>query len=120
MEVGYFLFIKGRVQNRWNKEDDFEVKISSIDMLSEVREKYFNKLTMTIELERLNRDLLNYLLEIGRKNPGNCSLFLDLIDSKDAQGVKMMSTKTKVNPLNEVLDELAELGLDYKIDFKLN
>jgi hypothetical protein len=75
---------------------------------------------MTIELERLNRDLLNYLLEIGRKNPGNCSLFLDLIDSKDAQGVKMMSTKTKVNPLNEVLDELAELGLDYKLDFKLN
>jgi DNA polymerase-3 subunit alpha len=120
MELGYFLFIKGRVQNRWNKEDDFEVKISSIDMLSEVREKYFNKLTMTIELERLNRDLLNYLLEIGRKNPGNCSLFLDLIDSKDAQGVKMMSTKTKVNPLNEVLDELAELGLDYKLDFKLN
>ncbi len=51
LETGYYLYIKGRVENRWGKEDDFEFKISSIEMLTDVREKYIKNISIEVDLE---------------------------------------------------------------------
>lgn len=116
MEVGYFLFIRGKVQNRWQKEDDFEVKIQGIEMLSEVREKYFNKLTVKVELEKMNRELLDYFVSLGSNKPGNCNVYFDLIDHLENQGLRVMSTKLRVNPNNEVIKELELMGLEPRLN----
>ncbi|MCA0427078.1 MAG: DNA polymerase III subunit alpha [Bacteroidetes bacterium] len=116
MEVGYFLFIRGKVQNRWQKEDDFEVKIQGIEMLSELREKYFNKLTVKVELEKMNRELLDYFVSLGSNKPGNCNVYFDLIDHLENQGLRVMSTKLRVNPNNEVIKELELMGLEPRLN----
>jgi DNA polymerase-3 subunit alpha len=45
---GSLLFIKGKYQLRFNADDRFELKISSIQLLQEVREKLTKKVTFNI------------------------------------------------------------------------
>ena len=116
MEAGYYLYIKGRVQNRWNKENDFEFKVSGIDMLNDIRDKYFNKITLNIEVQKLNKQLLTFIQEISKTSPGNCVLNIDLFDPEENTALKMLSTKIKFSPQNSILQSFDELGLTYRLN----
>ncbi len=116
METGYFLFIKGRVQNRWNKENEYEFKVSGIDMLTDVRDKYFNKITISIEVQKLNKELISYFQLLQKSTPGNCVLNIDLVDSEESCSLKLISTKIKFSPQNDILKSFDELGLTYRLN----
>jgi DNA polymerase-3 subunit alpha len=116
MEVGYFIYIRGRVQNRWGKEDDFELKVQTIEMLNETRKRYLNKITLSAELAELNKTQLNYIQELPKTKPGNCSLNLEILDTLELSSLKLLSTKIKFDPTNEVLATFEGFGLDYKFN----
>jgi DNA polymerase-3 subunit alpha len=116
MEVGYFIYIRGKVQNRWQKENDFELKVQTIEMLNDTRDRYLNKLTLTAELPMLNKDLLSYLQTLPKTKPGNCVLNLEIVDHQEQSQIKLLSTKVKFSPQNEVLNTLEEFGLAYKFN----
>jgi len=116
MEVGYFIFIKGRVDNRWQRENDFEIKVLGMEMLNDVRDKYFNKITVNLALDRINNDVLTMFQTFSKSNPGNCTLNIDIIDKLENTTIRMLSTKVKFSPQNQVLKQLEELGLNYKFN----
>jgi DNA polymerase-3 subunit alpha len=116
MEVGYFIYIRGKVQNRWQKENDFELKVQTIEMLNDTRDRYLNKLTLTAELPMLNKDLLSFLQTLPKTKPGNCVLNLEIVDHQEQSQIKLLSTKVKFSPQNEVLNTLEEFGLAYKFN----
>lgn len=116
MEQGYFVFIRGRIQNRWQKENDFELKIQSIEMLNDVRDRYLNKIILTTTLEQLNKPLLTYLQSLPKDHPGNCNLNMEVLDQTENNSIKLLSTKIKFSPQNTVLKELDDFGLSYKFN----
>ncbi|MDP1725715.1 MAG: DNA polymerase III subunit alpha [Bacteroidota bacterium] len=116
METGYFLFLKGRVQNRWNKENDFEFKVSGIDMLNDVRDKYFNKITVYLEVSKVNRELIAFFQNLAKTNPGNCVLNFDMYDPDEGPPLRLLSTKVKFSPQNELLKSFENLGLLYRLN----
>jgi DNA polymerase-3 subunit alpha len=116
MEIGYFVYIRGKIQNRWGKEDDFELKVQSMEMLNETRKRYLNKITLTAELSELNKTQLSYLLELPKTKPGNCTLNLEILDTKEQSSIKLLSTKIKFDPINEVLASFDSFGMDYKFN----
>jgi DNA polymerase-3 subunit alpha len=116
MEVGYFIYIKGRVDNRWGNENVFELKVQSIEMLNEVRDKYFNKITVQVELNKLTGNLMQYFQNLPKEKPGNCALNFDFIDTDENSSLRMLSTKVKFSPSNEALEELKNLNLIYKLN----
>ncbi len=116
MEIGYFVYIRGKIQNRWGKEDDFELKVQSMEMLNETRKRYLNKITLTAELGELSKTQLSYLQELPKSKPGNCTLNLEILDSKEQSSIKLLSTKIKFDPINEVLASFDEFGLEYKFN----
>ncbi|MCF8255307.1 MAG: DNA polymerase III subunit alpha, partial [Bacteroidia bacterium] len=116
MEVGYFIYIKGRVENRWQRENDFEIKVLGIEMLNEVRDKYFNKITIQLGLEKVNQEMLGYFQTLSKQHPGNCFLNFDIVDHQDNSSIRMISTKVKFSPQNEILNHLEDLGLNYRLN----
>ncbi len=114
MELGYFVYIKAKVQNRWGKEDDFELKIQTVEMLNETRKKYLNKITISAELAELSRQKLQFLQELPKTNPGNCALNMEILDPIEKASLKFISTKIKFDPSNDVLNELESMGYTYK------
>lgn len=116
MEPGYFIYIKGRVDNRWGKENDFELKVQGIEMLNEVRDKYFNKITIQLELNKLNGSMLQQFQNLPKEKPGNCILNFDIIDTEESTSIRLLSTKIKFSPNNDVLKWLDELNVTYKLN----
>ncbi|MBC7384346.1 MAG: DNA polymerase III subunit alpha [Bacteroidia bacterium] len=116
MEVGYSLFLKGRVQNRWNKENDYEFKITGVDMLNDIRDKYINRITVSMDLAKVNRELLTFFQSLVKTNPGNCVLNFDMIDNQDNASIRLLSTKIKFSPNNDILKSLNELGLTFTLN----
>lgn len=116
LEAGYYLFIKGRVENRWGKEDDFEFKISSIEMLTDVREKYIKSISIEVDLERLDDRFITLLYDKIKGNDGTASLNFIVTNRKEQMAVSMRSSKFKVSLTNEMLKSFDELGLTYKLN----
>ena len=52
--LGLSIYISGRVQPKRYRQDELEVKISSISLLSEMKEKLVSKITLQIPLSELN------------------------------------------------------------------
>ncbi len=116
METGYSLYIKGRVQNRWNKENDFEFKISGVDMLNDVRDKYFNKIIVNMDLSKVNRELIAFFQNLTKTNPGNCVLNFEIADPEENALLRLLSTKIKFSPQNDILKSFDDLGLSYRLN----
>ena len=116
MDLEYFLYIKGKIDNRWNKEDDFEFKINSIEMLQEIRDKYIKNVSLEIELEKLNNELINKIFDNIKNNSGSTILNFIVSNKKEQMALSMRSTKFKVDVTNETLKLFDELGLTYKLN----
>jgi len=116
LEAGYYLYIKGRVDNRWGKEDDFEFKISSIEMLTDVREKYIKNISVEIDLERLDDQFISLIFDKIKGNEGTASLNFIVTNRKEQMAISMRSSKYKVSLTNDMLQTLDDLGLTYKLN----
>jgi DNA polymerase III subunit alpha len=116
LELGYFLYIKARIQNRWGKDDDFEIKINSIEMLPDIREKYIKYLAIDLSVNDLNADILQFIQEQVKSNTGNALLSFRITDTNDAMAVNMVSSKFKISLSNDLLKSLDDFGLNYKLN----
>ncbi|MFD2033200.1 DNA polymerase III subunit alpha [Belliella marina] len=107
--TGWFLYITGSVHpNKW-KENEFEFKINNITLLDEIRGKMIKGLRVNIDLDDLTLDLMEKLEKITQKYSGEAKLFINVIDSKENITLDLMSTKFKVDPSNEMIQELGML-----------
>lgn len=110
------LFLTAKIQGRYYDDTIKEVKIMSIDFLHDIREKYLEKLTLKINIEQLDEQLVNRLHELASGEKGNASLNLEIADAKDKYMVDMFSTTYKINVNNDWINALQELDLKYKVN----
>ena len=82
---GTTLLVKGRAMERtWGRDEgQLEFKISSMDLLSDVREKHFTKLNVRIEAERVNDDLTRELAALLKEHPGKCKVNVSLFSAAE-------------------------------------
>jgi len=116
MEEGYCLFINGKVQTRWNKEDEWEFKITRIEMLNETREKYINKMEIKLNAANINAKTAEMVQNLAKNFPGNSNIFVNLYDSEQKISLRLLSTKLKINPQNEVLEAFDKMGILYSFN----
>ena len=120
MVNGLFLYVKGKISERFRNSGNFEFKVSNIQLLSELRDKLARSITLTVNLNELNEDFILKVNEIIAKNievqPKNCTLQFKIFDPEENIAVVMPSKKIKVNPNNELLDLLSDYGLEYKLN----
>lgn len=115
LNPGEFLYIKGRLQDRYNQPGNTEFKISSIQLLSEVREKMLKNLTVKVPVEKVSAEWVDKVDEILRTvsvtHPGSCTLKFKVYDPTDSRIlVDLPSRKFKVNPQNDLIDSLEKLA----------
>ncbi|TCC95832.1 DNA polymerase III subunit alpha [Pedobacter hiemivivus] len=118
---GYFLQIRGRVGERFRKEGDWEFKITSINLLSELRDKLAKSVTIQVPIERVNDDFMSQILAVLENNKAstdqqNCQLLFDIYDREQNVVVKMPSKSFKINPTNDFLDQLEALNVGSKLN----
>ncbi|HPD87183.1 MAG TPA: DNA polymerase III subunit alpha, partial [Proteiniphilum sp.] len=72
--IGLSVYIAGKVQSKRYRENELEVKITSISLLSEVKDKLVSKITIQIPLTKLNDTTVAELSALMKNNSGNSLL----------------------------------------------
>ncbi len=116
---GWFVFVKGTVrESNFRKEANgkpsLEYKISQIELLAEVRDRFNGSLHLTFELDHLNDRLLADITGLVEKHPGKTPVTLEIRDTGVA--ITMPSKSTRVNLAAEILRELDQIDtLKYRV-----
>ncbi len=91
-----FLFIKARCQPRQWKQNELELKVTSMELLSDVKERLIEKLTIFIPLSVLNKPLIDELAELTKEHPGNTELYFRVVDTDNQMTVDLVSRPLKL------------------------
>ncbi|AMQ00271.1 DNA polymerase III subunit alpha [Pedobacter cryoconitis] len=122
MTDGYFLQIRGRVGERFRKEGDWEFKITSIALLSDLRDKLAKCITIQIPIQGINDQIITQILAMIEENKENteqqnCQLNFVVYDREQNVSLDLPSKSLKINPDNAFLEQLKALNV---VSYKLN
>jgi DNA polymerase-3 subunit alpha len=99
---GLYLMVKGVVQNRYGG-DQLEFKVSRMEMMEEIREKYFKSITLKIPLPALTRELVHELASLTQNSKGKTLLKFDIWDPETKMMVNLFSRNTRIEITNDLL-----------------
>lgn len=115
MVQGLFVFVRAKVQERYNQPGSLEIKISKIELLDEVKSNAFNVIRLKVKLDRLNNDLIHQLDTLINQNSGKSSVEFYVEDESMKQNIRLFSKKNKViidSDFLRELDKLTELSYE--------
>ena len=114
---GMFLFMRGKCQPRQWKQDELEVKINSIELLSEAKDHLIEKLTVTAPLSAINDQLIMEIASIAKSSPGTAELCFYIQDEDKQMYVSLMSRTMKISVEKDLVNFLkSQPQLEYKIN----
>ncbi|MDR1090388.1 MAG: DNA polymerase III subunit alpha [Prevotella sp.] len=105
---GLYVFIKGRVQGRRFDANQMELKIQSIQLLPDVKDRLIEKLTITLPLHDMNTQMVEELSSLTKNNPGNSLLYFEVVDGEKNMKVELFSRNSKISVKQELIDYLTE------------
>ncbi|MBK6627981.1 MAG: DNA polymerase III subunit alpha [Flavobacteriales bacterium] len=112
LQTGALLFVKGRASARtWGRDEgQMEFKVANIDLLSDVREKYFTKLNLKLEAERVNDLLARELGALLKRSPGKCRVNFQIVSHQENLAIEAPSKGLSVAVSEELIRALEGLG----------
>ena len=105
---GTFLFIKARCQPKQWRPDELDVKITSMELLPDVKEQLIEKITILIPLAELNSALVTELASLTKEHPGNTELYFKVTDTEGKMYVDLISRPVKLSVGRELISYLKE------------
>ena len=105
---GTFLYIKARCQPKQWRQDELEVKITSMELLPDVKEKLVEKLTILVPLGSLDTTMVRELSTLTKESPGNTELYFKVTDSDGKMSVDLISRPIKLSVGKELISYLKE------------
>ena len=115
--VGALLYITGRYQARYNQPDNYEFKISKIELLPDIRTKLTKRLTLRIPAEAVTERITDELMAVFQKYPGKFPISVKLKSDQEQISLTLNSRKVTIDISNELLDELRAIEV---LEFALN
>jgi DNA polymerase-3 subunit alpha len=112
LQTGALLLLKGRASARtWGRDEgQMEFKISSIDLLSDAREKYITKLNLKLEAEHVDDNLVRELGQLLKASPGKCKVTFQVISQQENMAVEAPSKGLSVALSEELIRGLDSLA----------
>lgn len=106
LREGVSVLLKGKVQERFGNPDNLEMKISAIELLSDILETKVRQFVIQLPLPTLSDELIERVQSVITKHPGNSALRFTVFDSAENLRVELPSRKIRVKPGNELFKEL--------------
>ncbi|MBL8002135.1 MAG: DNA polymerase III subunit alpha, partial [Flavobacteriales bacterium] len=119
LQTGALLFVKGRASARtWGRDEgQMEFKIGQIDLLSDVRDKYFTKLSLKLDAERVNDNLTRDLGRLLRSSPGLCKVNVQVVSTTQNMAIEAPSKGIGVAITEDLIRGIEALG---EVTYTLN
>lgn len=115
--IGLSVYIVAKVQAKRYRQDELEVKILSISLLSEMREKLVSKITLQIPLTELDDTTVAELSALVKNNSGNALLYFQIIGEESHMNIQLFSRPARIQVNKHFIDYLRD---NLFIDFRIN
>lgn len=116
-----FVYIRAFVREGWvnrdtGKKSDPRVQFNSFQLLHDVMDTYAKKLSIQLNVKELKEEKVTWLKDLMESYPGNQSLNFVVYDNAEKIKLQMPSRKQKIKVSQELLKELDERQIYYKIN----
>ncbi len=111
----YFLFIRAKVQPRPYNANEYELKVSSMIQLSELRDTAIKELTIQVEIGEVTQELIDTLTESLKGQKGAVTVRVNIYDAEAQVALKSFSKSCKVAVSQELITILDRLEIKYLI-----
>ncbi len=111
----YFLFVRGKIQNRFGREGELEAKVTSVMQLDDVERTMLKEICISVPLETLVGALIASLDSATKDSEGGLRLAVKVADRKGGVSVRMHSRSRKVALSAGLTDFLDDNELRYTI-----
>ena len=91
-----------------------------MELLENVATKLVKKITIALQLGKIDAELTQKLLGILDGNNGDTELFLEVHDPESRSNINLRSKKIQINPNNQLINELEILEKEGSIKFWIN
>ncbi len=95
------LLIKGKVQPKFNRENELELKVKNINLLSNIKDDFIKSITLEIPLSEINDEMIGELKTIAERNKGKSILKFKIKDELNNISVNMFSRAWHVKLTDE-------------------
>ena len=116
LNIGWFLFVKGKVQARFRDSDQLEIKITHIELLQEIKDKLTDSITLKLNLDDISEKYIEKVNKLLVPGSGNSRVKLVVEDVVSDIRLTLPAKSLKINVTKELIDSLEE----YRIPYKLN
>ena len=118
---GLFLMVRGKVMPRFryndSDEEQLEVKVQNIELLSEVRDTMIKSLLIEVPLQSITDQFLTELHTVCEKNKGQTLLEFKISDPETKTTVNLFSRNIKIALRDEFIEYLNGIeGIQFKIN----
>lgn len=115
--IGYYLLVRGRVRKRKYREEELEFNIRTINLLSSVKDELVKSVTLMINPQNINKEMIADLMDIISENKGETELKFLFYDPDDKISLPMFSRTLRVRLNNELISYLDDHpGIEYKVN----
>ena len=116
-----FVHVKTFVREGWvnrdtGKKSDPRLQFNSFQLLHDVMDKYVRKLSIQLNIKELESNKIQNLKELISMHPGSHLLDFVVYDNREQIKLEMPSRKQKVKVSQELLSELEEQQIFYKLN----
>jgi DNA polymerase-3 subunit alpha len=114
---GAAVYVTGKMQQRFSYSDQKELKVSNVELLQSVKERAIDRITISMNTDQLNDQVVEELSEMIASSPGATKLYFLLRDTTGKKHVLLRSASKSVNLRNDLIAYIEENeALDYKIN----
>ena len=115
---GMYLLIKAKCQPRKFNESVLDIRIVSIELLQDVKNKLLESLTVVIPIDQINNGIIEPLTDLLKPDKeSNTELFFEIYDPEEKYQVKLFARSHKVNVTKDLIRFIEDNnGLSFKIN----
>lgn len=114
---GLSIYIKGRVQPRRYSDSQFEFKINSIQLLSDVKDSLLEKITIQMPLTEITSESVDNLSALLKNNTGNTLLYFHVHGAEPHLNLELFARNSKITVTNSLINYLKS---NEALKFKVN
>ncbi|MFC3199748.1 DNA polymerase III subunit alpha [Parapedobacter deserti] len=122
LHEGYFIQVRGIIQERFRQAGNWGFEVKSIQLLSDLRDKLAKCLTIQVPLHELNDSFVTRIQQLVSTNiekheSKTCQLRFAVRDFESEISIEMPSKGLKISPSNDFIEALTDMtGVNYKLN----
>ena len=116
-QIGSTVYINAELKQRFRDSALYDLKVTDVKYLQTVKDSTLTKITISVNTDKLDAQVVEELNEIINENPGKTQLFFQLRDSQGKNHVLLTSRSVSIDIRSRLLQYIEQQdGLEYKIN----